>query len=142
MKANKPKLKKTNDNPENEEKKTIKDESELLDMNNYHLRRRFSIDSKDAEKYLQEKTKKSYNDITAYTKKELATMIEIQHNLDYFGEDNDSTEFELLDCVLIKEDKLSDYYNFADEFNFDPISIVEQFIDKLLFLITRNFNKA
>ena len=111
-------------------------------MNNYHLRRRFSIDSKDAENYLQEKTKKSYNDITVYTKKELATMIEIQHNLDYFGDDNDSTEFELLDCVLIKEDKLLDYYNFAEEFNFDPIFMVEQFIEKLLSLITRTFNKA
>ena len=142
MKANKPKIRKIKNTPEKEETKPIKEENDVIDMNNYHLRRRFSIDSKDAENYLQEKTKKLYNDITVYTKKELATMIEIQHNLDYFGDDNDSTEFELLDCVLIKEDKLLDYYNFAEEFNFDPIFMVEQFIEKLLSLITRTFNKA
>ena len=115
--------------------------AKTVNTDTYQIRRKISIASNKADKYLLEKYNKSFDNIVGYTQKEIATMMEIQEHLDYYGDDNDSTEVELFDSILIKEDRLADYYNFADEYEFDPINVVDQFIEKLLSIINHNFNK-
>ena len=62
-------------------------------------------------------------------------------NFQNFGDDRDVNQFQLIDTVLYTNESLETYYLFANEYGFDPITTINDFVEKLLDMIIENFGK-
>ena len=76
-----------------------------------------------------------------YNLSEIKQMYFIMDNFQNFGDDNDANQFQLIDNVIYSDETLETYYLFAEEYGFDPITTINDFIEKLLEMIIDNFNK-
>lgn len=76
-----------------------------------------------------------------YTISEIKQMYFIVDNFQNFGDDSDANQFQLIDNVIYSDEALETYYLFAEEYGFDPITTINDFIEKLLEMIIDNFNK-
>ena len=68
-------------------------------------------------------------------------MYYIMDNFQNFGDDRDVNQFQLIDTVLYTNEALETYYLFANEYGFDPITMINDFVEKLLDMIIENFGK-